>query len=91
MHVEENGIGPSGLMFPAELVVPPRATKPGLSEAELEALGSESGSLTIQRGQQVTRLPVDRHRRAVVGVALRVLADNCSATLVLFAREVALA
>jgi integrase len=39
IHVEENGIGPSDLMFPAELVVPPRATKPGLSEAEMEALG----------------------------------------------------
>jgi integrase len=38
-HVDENRIGPSGLMFPAELVVPPRATKPSLPESELEALG----------------------------------------------------
>jgi integrase len=38
-HVDENGIGPCDLMFPAGLVVPPRAVKPGLSEPELEALG----------------------------------------------------
>jgi hypothetical protein len=39
VHVEENGIGPSDLIFPAGLVVPPRASKPALSEAELDALG----------------------------------------------------
>ena len=38
-HVEENGIGSSGLIFPAELVVPPRATRPGLTDAEMAALG----------------------------------------------------
>jgi hypothetical protein len=38
-HVEENSIGPSDLIFPAELVVPPRATKQGLSPAAVEALG----------------------------------------------------
>jgi hypothetical protein len=37
--VVEHGIGPSDVIFPAELVVPPRATKPGLSAEEIKALG----------------------------------------------------
>ena len=38
-HIEENAIGPADLIFPAELVVPPRAVKQGLSPGEVEALG----------------------------------------------------
>jgi integrase len=38
-HVVEHGIGPTGVIFPAELVAPPRATKPGLSAEEIAALG----------------------------------------------------
>ena len=38
-HVVEHGIGPSDVMFPAEMVAPPRAVKPGLSAQEIEALG----------------------------------------------------
>lgn len=38
-YVAGHGTGPSDVMFPAELVVPPRATKRGLSAKELEALG----------------------------------------------------
>jgi hypothetical protein len=37
--VAENGIGPSDLIFPAEQVVPPRATKSGLTKKEIDALG----------------------------------------------------
>jgi integrase len=39
-HVAEHGIGPSEVIFPAELVAPPRATRPGLSEEEIRALGN---------------------------------------------------
>jgi integrase len=38
-HVAEYGIGPAEVIFPAELVAPPRATKPALSAAEIQALG----------------------------------------------------
>ncbi len=38
-HVIEHGIGPSDVIFPAALVAPPRATKPGLSPEEIAALG----------------------------------------------------
>jgi integrase len=38
-YVAEHGIGEREVMFPAELVVPPRRTKPGLSEEEIRALG----------------------------------------------------
>lgn len=41
-HVEEHGIGPSDVIFPIELVAPPRATKPGLTEEEIRALGYTS-------------------------------------------------
>lgn len=36
---DENGIAPDDLLFPIELVVPPRATKDELSDEEIEALG----------------------------------------------------
>jgi integrase len=39
-HVAEYGIGKIGLMFPVELVAPPRMTKPGLAEEQLKALGN---------------------------------------------------
>jgi integrase len=38
-HVAEHGIGQTEVMFPAELVVPPRRTKQGLTEEEIRALG----------------------------------------------------
>ncbi len=38
-HVAEHGIGQREVMFPADLVVPPRRTKPRLTEEELQALG----------------------------------------------------
>jgi integrase len=38
-HVAENGIGEREVIFPAELVVPPRRTKPRLTEEEIKALG----------------------------------------------------
>lgn len=38
--VAENEIGAAEVIFPIELVAPPRATKPSLSPEELEALGS---------------------------------------------------
>jgi integrase len=38
-YVAEHGIGATEVMFPAELVVPPRRTKPGLTEEEIAALG----------------------------------------------------
>jgi integrase len=41
-HVVEHGIGPSDVIFPAELVAPARATKPGLSAEEIAALGFTS-------------------------------------------------
>lgn len=39
-HIAEHGIGLSDVIFPAELVVPPRQTKKGLSEAEMRKLGN---------------------------------------------------
>jgi integrase len=38
-HVAEHGIGETEVIFPAELVVPPRRTKPRLTEEQLQALG----------------------------------------------------
>ena len=38
-HVAEHGIGATEVMFPVELVVPPRRTKARLTEEELRALG----------------------------------------------------
>jgi integrase len=38
-YVADHGIGKSEVMFPAELVVPPRRTKSRLSEEEIAALG----------------------------------------------------
>jgi len=38
-HAAEHGIGEREVMFPAELVVPPRRTKPRLTEEELRSLG----------------------------------------------------
>jgi hypothetical protein len=38
-HVVEHGIGAAEVMFPVDLVVPPRRTKPRLTEEELRALG----------------------------------------------------
>jgi hypothetical protein len=38
-HVAEHGIGATEVMFPVELVVPPRCTKARLTEEELRALG----------------------------------------------------
>jgi integrase len=38
-HVSEHDIGEREVMFPADLVVPPRRTKPRLTEDELRALG----------------------------------------------------
>ena len=38
-YVAEYGIGLTGVLFPADLVVPPRQTKPRLTEEELRALG----------------------------------------------------
>jgi hypothetical protein len=38
-HVSEHDIGEREVMFPADLVVPPRRTKPRLTEEELRALG----------------------------------------------------
>ena len=38
-HVAEHGIGPLDVIFPAELVAPPRATRPALSAEEIAALG----------------------------------------------------
>jgi integrase len=38
-HVAEHGIGAAEVIFPAELVAPPRMTKPRLTDAELKALG----------------------------------------------------
>jgi hypothetical protein len=38
-YVAEHGIGERDVMFPAELVVPPRRTKPRLSEEEIRARG----------------------------------------------------
>jgi hypothetical protein len=38
-HVAEHGIGEAGVIFPAELVVPPRRTIPRLTEQQLRALG----------------------------------------------------
>ena len=37
--VAELGIGKSDVIFPAELVAPPRMTRPGLTEEEIRALG----------------------------------------------------
>jgi len=38
-HEAEYGIGATSVLFPADLVVPPRRTKPGLTEEQLRALG----------------------------------------------------
>jgi hypothetical protein len=38
-HVAEHGIGEAGVIFPAELVVPPRRTMPRVTEQQLRALG----------------------------------------------------
>jgi integrase len=38
-HVVEYGIDATGVLFSADLVVPPRRTKPGLTEEQLRALG----------------------------------------------------
>jgi integrase len=38
-HVAEHGIGETEVIFPADLVVPPRRTRPGLTEEQLRALG----------------------------------------------------
>lgn len=38
-HVAEHAIGASNVLFPIDLVAPPRAAKPGLSEEEIGALG----------------------------------------------------
>jgi hypothetical protein len=38
-HVSEHGIGATEVMFPADLVVPPRRTKSRLTEEQLRALG----------------------------------------------------
>jgi integrase len=38
-HVAEHGIGEGEVIFPADLVVPPRRTKPRLTEEEIAALG----------------------------------------------------
>ena len=38
-HVSEHELGEREVMFPADLVVPPRRTKPRLTEEELRALG----------------------------------------------------
>jgi integrase len=38
-YVAEHGIGETEVMFPADLVVPPRRTKPRLKEEEIRALG----------------------------------------------------
>jgi integrase len=38
-HVAEHGIGATEVMFPVELVVPPRRTKARLTEEEIRALG----------------------------------------------------
>ena len=38
-YLAEHGIGEREVMFPAELVVPPRRTKPRLTEEEIRALG----------------------------------------------------
>jgi integrase len=38
-HVAEHGIGLAEVIFPVELVVPPRPTKAGLTEEEIKALG----------------------------------------------------
>ena len=38
-YVAEHGIGQTEVMFPADLVVPPRRTKPRLTEEEIKALG----------------------------------------------------
>ena len=38
-YLAEQGIGEREVMFPAELVVPPRRTKPRLTEEEIRALG----------------------------------------------------
>ncbi|MGD0559780.1 MAG: hypothetical protein ABSA93_33025, partial [Streptosporangiaceae bacterium] len=39
-HVAEHEIGPTEVIFPIELITPPRATKPGLTEKEIKALGN---------------------------------------------------
>ena len=39
-HVAEHGIGEMEAIFPADLVVPPRRTKPQLTEEQLRALGN---------------------------------------------------
>ena len=39
-HVAEHGIGETEVIFPAELVVPPRRAKPRLTEEEIRALGN---------------------------------------------------
>jgi hypothetical protein len=39
-HVAEHGISEMKVIFPAELVVPPRRTKPQLTEEQLRALGN---------------------------------------------------
>jgi integrase len=38
-HLAEHGIGPAEVIFPADLVIPPRLTKPRLTEEQLRALG----------------------------------------------------
>ena len=38
-YVAEYGIGSTGVLFPADLVVPPRQTKPRLTEEQLPVLG----------------------------------------------------
>jgi integrase len=39
-HVLEHEIGPTDVIFPAELVTPPRQTMPGLTADEIKALGN---------------------------------------------------
>ena len=39
-HVAEHGIGATEVIFPAELVAPPRMTKRGLTEDDIKALGN---------------------------------------------------
>ena len=43
-HVAEHGIGAADVMFPVDLVVPPRRTKPGLTEEKCGRSGTASRS-----------------------------------------------
>jgi integrase len=77
-HIGEHGIELSDVIFPAELVAPPRATKPGLTEEEIKARGTPRRFGARLRARHAGRLrdgKVPVRRVPPVGTGVRPRAD----------------